>query len=49
MKKENIIVELMEIEELLDMTEDKGEQIKLKRKWTKLHNKLKKIVNKEVR
>ena len=48
MKKENIIVELMSIEEQLEMTDDLGEKIKLKKQWTKLHNKLKKIVNKEV-
>ena len=49
MKKEKIIVELMSIEEELEMTDDLGEQIKLKKQWTKLHNKLKKIVNKEVK
>lgn len=48
MSKDKIIVELMEIESLIEMTDDKGEQIKLKKQWTKLHNKLKKIVNKEV-
>ena len=37
MSKDKIIVELMEIESLIEMTDDKGEQIKLK-----------KIVNKEV-
>ena len=49
MKKENIIVELMNIEELIKATDDMGEKIQLKKQWTRLHNKLKKIVNKEVR
>lgn len=48
MSKEKIIVELMELEELIKATDDLGEKIKLKRQWTRLHNKLKKIVNKEV-
>lgn len=49
MKKENIIVELICLEEEIETSEDIGEKIKLKKQWNKLHNKLKKIVNKEVK
>lgn len=48
-KKEKIIVELMSIEEEIEMAEDLGEKIKLKARWTKLHNKLIKILNKELK
>lgn len=49
MKKENIIINLMILEEEIKLTNDEGEKIKLKKQWTKLHNKLIKILKKEVK
>lgn len=49
MRKEKIIVELMELEELIEVEENIEKKKKLKIRYTKLHNKLKNIVNKEVK
>lgn len=43
--KEKIILELMELEEMIEITVDKKELKKLRTKYTKLNNKLKKEFN----
>lgn len=43
--KEKMILELLEIEELIKITEDKKELRKLRTQYTKLNNKLKKVVD----
>lgn len=42
-KKEEIIIELMELEELIRMSKDKKEIKKYKTQFTKLNNKLKEM------